>query len=98
MPVQAVSTIIARIRKAPQQRPISVFVVKVKGARKLDAIYGNTIESKRRQTALKPYHPSDKCPTCGHITTHLAEEWLGDFHQGMNMASVHEFLTKALEN
>lgn len=97
MPIESVSRIIARIKISPPSRPISVFVVEENKVRKLDAIYGNTIEAKRRQTALKPYHPSDKCPTCGHVQTHLAEEWLGDFHQGQNLQDIREFLIKATE-
>lgn len=97
MPVESIPRIVARVKQAPPSRPISVFVVEVKGVRRLDAIYGNTIESKRRQAATKPYHPSDKCPTCGHITVHLAEEYLGDFHNGMPLKDVREFLTKAME-
>jgi tRNA G26 N,N-dimethylase Trm1 len=98
MPIESLSRIMARIKISPPTRPISVFVVTKNKVRKLDAIYGNTIEAKRRQTALKPYHPSDKCPTCGHIQTHLAEEWLGDFHNQMSLQEIRDFLTKATEN
>lgn len=98
MPIETIPRIMARIKQSPPSRPISIFVVKVKKKRKLDAIYGNTIEAKRRQTALKPFHPSDKCPTCGHIQEHLAEEWLGDFHNQMSVQDVRAFLTKATEN
>jgi len=97
MPVESISRIVARVKNAPPSRPISVFVVEEKGVRKLDAIYGNTIESNRRQTATKAYHPSDKCPTCGHIQTQLAEEYIGDFHNNMPLKDVREFLAKATE-
>lgn len=97
MPIESVSRIVARVKQATPNRPISVFLIKEDGIQKLDAIYGNTIESKRRQNALKPFHPSDKCPTCGHIQTHFVEEYLGDFHNHMPLKDVREFLTKATE-
>jgi tRNA G26 N,N-dimethylase Trm1 len=97
MSIESVARIMSRIKQAPEARPISVFVVTVKKVRKLDAIYGNTIVAKRRQTALKPFHASDKCPTCGNIETHFAEEWIGDFHNGMNLQEVRTFLIKATE-
>lgn len=97
MPIESIPRIIARIKKAPPGKPISVFVVKHKGNRVLDAIYGNTVAARQRQTALKPYHQSDKCPLCGHITQHLAEEWLGDFHNRMNLEDIRTFLAKAME-
>lgn len=97
MPVQTVSQICRRIKHATKDRSISVFVVNIKGTRKLDAIFANTTESKRRQLSVKPFHPSDKCPTCGHITKQLAEEYLGDFHWEMPAKDVREFLTTALE-
>lgn len=98
MPVESVSRIVARVKISPPSRPISVFVVEVDKQRVLDAIYANTIEAQRRKTALKPYHPSDKCPTCGHVQTHLAEEWIGDFHNDMDLQYVRQFLTTATEN
>ena len=98
MPIESIPRIVARIKLATPSKPISVFVVGPDNNRRLDAIYGNTIESKRRQTALKPYHASDKCPTCGHVTQHLAEEWIGDFHNHMSLTDVREFLKKALES
>lgn len=97
MPVESIPRIVARVKNAPPHRPISVFIVEENGVRKLDAIYGNTIESKRRQTAVKPYHPSDKCPHCGHIQIQLAEEYLGDFHNNMPLKDVREFLNKSME-
>jgi len=97
MPVESVARIMERVKQASPSRPISVFVVEVNGVRQLDAIYDNTIESRRRQTALKPYHPSDTCPTCGHVQTHLAEEYLGAFHNNMPLKNVRNFLIKAIE-
>jgi hypothetical protein len=97
MPVESISRIVARVKQAPPSRPISVFIVEQEGKRQLDAIYGKTIESIRRQTAVKAYHPSDRCPTCGQIQTQLEEEYLGDFHNNMPLKDVREFLLKAME-
>lgn len=101
MPIETIPRIMARIKIAPPWKPISIFVMErkenKKTIRELDAIYGNTIEARRRQIALKPYHPSDKCKECGHITTQLAEEWIGDFHSRMNLADVRVFLAKAID-
>ena len=98
MAIESISRIASRIKMSPPERPISVFIVEKMGKRQLDAIYGNTAEAKRRQTALKPFHQSHQCPTCGHIEKHLAEEWLGNFHNRMNLKDVREFLQKALES
>jgi len=97
MPIEDIPRIIARVKISPPSRPISVFVIEVNGARQLDAIYGNTIESRRRIAALKDPHPGDRCPTCGHIPTQPAEEWIGDFHNNMPLQDVRSFLAKAME-
>lgn len=97
MPIQTIPRIMERIKMSPPTRPISVFVVEINKARKLDAIYGNTAEALRRKKALKPFHPSHRCPTCGHIETVLAEEWLGDFHNHMNVQDLRAFFAAALE-
>ena len=96
MPVEPISRVMTRIKNAAPSRPIAVFVVKIKGIRQLDALYANTTEAMRRRMAVKPFHPTDKCPTCGHITQHLAEEYIGDFHNNMNMKDVRNFLEVAL--
>ena len=102
MPIESISRIMSRIKHAPRTQPISVFVVTEtvgeKSYRKLDAIYGRTIEAKRRQTALKPFHPSHRCKECGHIETFLAEEWLGDFDNTMHLPDVRTFLETATES
>ena len=103
MTIETIPRIIERIKMSPPSRPISVFIVertegkKKKIIRELDAIYGNTTEAKSRQVALKPYHPSDKCSQCGHITTVLAEEWIGDFHNRMSLVEIRTFLARAID-
>jgi hypothetical protein len=97
MTIQTVESVCARIKHATKQKPISVFVVEIAGERMLDAVFGNTVEAKRRQVKLKPYHSSDKCKLCGHVKTELAEEWLGDFTWEMPAKQVREFLLKALQ-
>lgn len=97
MPIEDIPRIIERIKMAPPNRPISVFAVKKGRVRVLDAIYGNTLEALRRINAKKPYHPSHKCSTCGHIALFPAEEWLGDFHNGMPLKDIRAFLNKAVE-
>jgi hypothetical protein len=92
MPIEDISRIITRIKLSPPERPISVFVVKKLGKKKLDAIYGNTIEAHKRAS------PTKFCPTCGHPVETPDEEWLGNFHNRMNMNTVRAFLTKALES
>jgi tRNA G26 N,N-dimethylase Trm1 len=101
MTIETIPRIIERIKMSPPSRPIPVFVVNQKEGkkviRKLDAIYGNTTEAISRQVALKPYHPSDKCKECGHITTVLAEEWIGDFHNRMNLEEIRTFFARAID-
>ena len=104
MTIETIPRIIERIKMSPPSRPISVFVIErlvntktKKTIRELDAIYGNTTEAKSRQVALKPYHPSDKCKECGHITTVLAEEWIGDFHNRMSLVEIRTFLARAID-
>ena len=103
MTIETIPRIIERIKMSPSSRPISVFIVertegkKKKIIRELDAIYGNTTEAISRQVALKPYHPSDKCSQCGHITTVLAEEWIGDFHNRMSLVEIRTFLARAID-
>lgn len=103
MTIETIPRIIERIKMSPPSRPISVFIVertegkKKKTIRELDAIYGNTTEAISRQVALKPYHPSDKCKECGHITTVLAEEWIGDFHNRMSLVEIRTFLARAID-
>jgi hypothetical protein len=98
MTIGTVSRVIARIKIAPPSNPIAVFVVEKDGRRRLDAIYENTSEAKKRQTALKPFHPSDKCQLCGHISQTFAEEYLGAFDNTMSLVSARAFFHKALES
>ena len=96
MPVETIARIKSRIKGATPLNPISVFVVKVEKIRKLDALYANTSEAMRRRMALKPFHPSHQCETSGHIEEHFAEEYIGDFHNNMNMNDVGAFLKAAI--
>lgn len=92
MPIESIPRIVSRIKMSPPERPIAVFLVQKMGKNQLDAIYGNTIEAKQRSTNTKI------CPTCGQPTEHPSEEWIGNFHNHMNLKQVREFLTKALES
>jgi hypothetical protein len=97
MTIMTVSQIVNRVKHAPKTRSISVFVKDIDGKRQLDAVPTNTVDTLRRKRGLKPYHPSHKCPTCGHIASPHAEEWIGDFNWNMPRAEVEAFLTKARE-
>lgn len=97
MAIETVTRIMERIKQSPPSRPISVFVVKVNKKRCLDAIYGNTVESRRRETELKPIKPKDCCSSCGTVLRrHLANEWLGHFHNHMPVEDVRAFLKQSI--
>jgi hypothetical protein len=94
-----VALIMKRIKTARPHSPIAVFVVtcnKTK-VRRLESVFGKTVEAEQRKLGLKPVHSSDKCPTCGQHNPEFAEEWIGDFHWQHPVSDVKEFLTKAME-
>jgi len=96
MTIVTMSEACRRIKHAPRQNPISVFIVQTGKGRALDVLYTKTVEAKRKKEALKPYHPSDKCKECGHIKLEFAENWIGDFHWEMPLKDTRTFLLKAL--
>lgn len=100
MAINTVAQAISRIKAATMVKPIAVFVETLeeegKEKKALNVVFARTIECERMKKAIKPFHSSQRCPECGHVREDLAYEWIGDFHNRMNMDTVREFLRTAI--
>ena len=97
MALLALDKVIDRISTAPRQRAISVFIVTKNKKRYLDVYYADTLEAIRRKNELMPEHFSDTCSECGQTTRRHRYEWIGDFHNEMNLGDAEAYLTVSLE-
>jgi hypothetical protein len=92
MPIESIPRIMQRIKLASPKDAISVFMIEGHGKNKLNAIYARSVESARMKVELKPFHSSHRCESCGHVETFLANDWIGDFHNHMDLVQVRNFL------
>jgi hypothetical protein len=95
MSIGTLQTVMARIKVATPQSPISVFIDERKRngktIRLLDARFANTVGGLQRKLAYHKPRSSDE----GQVNWRY--EWIGDYHQWHSVKEVRALLTVALE-